>query len=1201
MLKFGTVELKDTNESYSFMWSTNDSTFERIDVFTDPHKYNYVDTTDCVAAYYKSTKAMFYKDDTLVKRILSTVNQASVFICPTKNDFDFVDGAPIMTQTKEDERVGIRMKRVQKFANLEYELYEVPDTKIEITVINKDKGMNIAPINKLDYVAYNITKDSMIGEVDVAEFYSMEYLRANHKIDHIDDCDYVVIESMEEADRRLQEWADAPTKIKAIDLETTGVETGMFGKDCITGIVLSYSEDDSTYFPFRQENFEYNLPISYMDKIINTVNNQPKDVLIIAWNAKFEIQGIWKENRHYIKYSPYAMAFNDKEEPGLDMPHLRIDADGFILSVLVDPRFVRDLHSLKHRASEVTGLEFLELSDIFKDKNNIKFNVLTKEHVRYYACPDTPNTIRAFKALLKKLPKDEYDIFALENRLLYISATNEFYGMRIKQDTLVDSLENEEYIVNTLADYFKKIHKTDKNINSADVRREIFYEKLRCPVEVRTKKGQPSTSNEALKRIVELGTLKEIPEGAKVHKDIVDLNKNPIVKGKDLAKNKYPSLVILDKYTKAMKELGAFKRIKRKSLRDRVMFSINQVGAATGRRTSDAHQYSDGMKKLVVGDSKYHYLWSADFKQIELRILAYLAGQTDLIELESNPDIDVHRAILSIIKHKPIWAISAKERKEGKSTNFGVVYMMSAYGLAKKNAGPAYTEEDLLAAYDSINGFYNGLPKIKAFVEKNKSDVQRKGFVKTEMGRYRFFREILDPSVTEAKKSSFLRAANNTPVQGFGADFLKEVECRLYAYIKEKGWDEVVDCDGVMLPKVRLMLSIHDEVLVSSHRSIPHEDIITMFKVCMELKVPGAPPFFAAPALVGTWYDGKLDKYEIDLRFRDQIVDKWDSERKRLLHVGTFCDSHQMEDVLQVEELSERLRHDFLTADDFDKDKHLVLSEEKVRFIQSQLSNEDKKLLLEAYISEHDNVVPVEQFGLALSRAMDEKFSHYLHDLAIFRNNRLRDYMEGLIAEYHTPEAVAEHVRHDELTHTLISVYITKDDKFDHMESIEVATRRYMEARAGDTMNLIKDAMVAEAKDELEDRAIIASFEELEEFIEFDDNGMAIIEEPTGDEDDRRTITDRSAYCKLDIEREYAFCFLDSITVDLLDFKKSDPIAEKIHQAIAKMHNPNGQYKVSYLINDKLVETPFRMDDNCMAINKLVQDCINESKAVNKV
>lgn len=1107
MQRIGQVHLKSTNNTYSFVWYEDDTGFSRIDVLSDITTYNIIDTSNCVAAYYSKNKEMYLGDEGIIKEIVRTRQAASLFNAPTKQEIKMEQGTVLTISTKEDTNLGYKWQRVLKMGNYFTEYYETPEATLDIISISKDKNGSISPINLSMYTVYNImheTIDNNNSSTD-AEFYTLEYLKAKYPLDHIEENDFVVVQSMEEARERLDKFIHMDTKVKAIDLETTGVETGMFGGDVITGVVLSWSETDSTYYPFRQERFKYNLPISFLREILDAVNNQPEDVVIIAYNGKFEIQGIWKESKYYIGYSDYAKKWDsDCSAHGLEDTYLRIDADPMFSSIILNPVFKeRGAHALKSEAQLADGNFYLELEHVFKNKNNIRFNVLTPDIVRYYACPDTANAIKVYKRHMSLLPKEQTYIFKEESKMVYVTAENEFYGMRTNKKLLVELIENEEYIVKTLADYFKKIHRINKNINSADVKREIFYNVLRCPVEVRTKTGLPSTSNVALKRIVELGTKRDTDEKSKEYKDIVDLMGNVIVKGKDLANNRYPSLVILQKYAKALKNLGSYRRIQRTSLRDRVMFYMNQYGAATGRRTSDAHQYSDGMKKLILPDSKHHYLWSSDWKQVELRILAYLARQMDLIELESDPTVDIHRAIGSIITGKPIWAISAEERKKGKARNFGVVYKMSAYGLAKSMFGPAYTQEELEFCMQTINDFYAGLPEINNFVNKNEKFIRENGYIETAFKRRRVFKEILDPSYPENKKASIIRAGNNLPVQGFGADMLKIAELNMRDYIHEKGWDELVDCDGVMLPKVRLMLSIHDEVLVSSHESIPIAEIITMFKVCMEIKIPGAPPFFSAPALVNNWLDGKDDKYELDLLFRDEIVEAYAKDGTELIHAET-----------------------------------------------------------------------------------------YLEELSAYRSKRLDDYMQGLIAQYKTPEEVAEHVRHNELTHTLISLYIKKEDHLDHMESIRVATERYM---AG--LKLSEEELRAKAeehsKEEEEEKSTVQSFEDIESFVYFNEKGEAVFEESEEDEDDLATVTDFSTYAR--VERTYSVYTQTQVFIDLNEFKLTDPRVKDIYQRMVSLYEPGAYYSVYFMIDGVIKPVGTTMSYCPSKIDAIIKDVLKEA------
>ena len=458
--------------------------------------------------------------------------------------------------------------------------------------------------------------------------------------------DYVVVESYEDAVERLEYWINSKEQLKSIDIESRSTDWHPVSTNRITGVFLGCGEKWSTYFPFRQDNFEYNLPIKFLRRIFDAVNNQPKypNTIILAHNAKFEIEGFYQEFREF----------------------LRIDVCTYVLSVLVNPIIKKGSHTLKKLTSKVDGKFYLELSDIFIGP--IQFNVLPKEIVKLYGCPDATSPAKIYKYLMSKLPKDEMFVKRLEMGLLHVKAMNEFYGIRMDQDRLYELIQDEEYKVQLLGDTFRKLHKTSRNINSSDVLSEILYNKLKCKVEVRTAKGAPATSKYAIDRNV---------------------------------------------------KTGALNRLKNKSADGRFLFYINQVGAGSNRQTSDAHQFSDTMKSCALADSPYHGLVSNDWKQVELRILAGAAGQKDLIELEKDMGVDIHRAILSIIQKRPMWTISEEDRKAGKSVNFGVVYMMTAYGLARRDFGPAYTKEQLRLEMQKITDFFNGLPMVKKYLKDN--------------------------------------------------------------------------------------------------------------------------------------------------------------------------------------------------------------------------------------------------------------------------------------------------------------------------------------------------------------------------------------------------------------------------------------------------------------------------------------------------
>ena len=1184
MQKIGKVSYSN-GEEYYIIWSDNGLDTERIELLEDIRDYNSMVTSNAIAAYYRKTKELYFGRDDLIKELLKAKSSSVLHPGRMEQSYESVPEGVQITQEKHDERAGVEYKLVMVNGYITYEKYKAEGVECVISQVNPNANVAVAPVTLGLYHTYDVVEDKLVNSIESdAEYYSLEYLKAKYPLDHIEDNDFVVVESYEQAEERLKRWIESPNKLKAIDLEATGTEVYMYGKDCITGIVMSYDEKESTYYPFRQEKCKYNLPISFMQNIIDAVNNQPEDVLILAHNGKFEQEGIRKEYPDYIEYSDYAVNY-----PGYDRElqpkrvNLRIDADTYVLSVLVYPRMLRDYHTLKSRTFEVEGLFYLELKHIFKKE--IRFNVLPPEIIRYYACPDAPNTIKVFKYLIKKLPKDEHNLYkTIESPLVEVKACNEFFGMRIDKERLSKLLDNEKYKLEYLKTMFEKIHRTVRNFNSPQVLADIVYNRLRCPVTIRTKTGAPSTSRAAIKYIVDKGTLRNYDE-TQIPPNIVDLNGKVVVKGEALKSNKYPGLVIYQAYKLAQKELGALTRIEKKTIGDRVTFGINQVGAQSGRQTSDAHQYSDAMKSLVLSDSPYHHLWSADFKQIELRILAYLAGQKDLIEMECDPDNDIHRATLALLRGKEMWEITAEERGEGKRTNFGTVYGMTKYGMAQQSAGPAFTKEDLLKAEKSITDFYNGFAQIKRFTKANEEFIRKNGYIKTAMGRYRYALEILDPAITEKQAAKIVKQLCNTPVQGFGADYLKHVENLLNAYIKEKGWDELVDCDGVMLPKVRLMLPIHDEVLVSTHKSIPIVEIVTMFKECMEIKIEGAPPFFSGPAMVQNWAEGKEDKYEIPIRFRDEVVDAWVNERKILLHSDTYNTSLSMQEVIDLQKNLSKLRKEFLTDEDFVKDK-LSLTDSTVDRCIAYLSVAQKEELVKHAIAEREMYLSDEEkLRLAVSRCLDSKFNPYLEDLNAYRTKRLSSYMDNLFHQWKTAEAVAEHVKHPDLTHVLISAFISKEETkiWEHSRCIYEAVKRY---ESKGNSKIVSQDVVCNTDS-------LQGFEEFEQYVEVDQNGQLVLDE-VEDEDDMTTIPDdidgEGRYDESDVS--YVIYTLYEALVDLSELDMEQ--AEEVNQRIAKLSKNDAPYRVLYMLKNR--RSFLKSDLFINADERQINDIIREVK-----
>lgn len=977
MLKIGEVTFNSSNESYSIIWYSDSSSNERIDLIANISDYNIVDTSNCVASYVRTGNVeKCFGAQNYISSVVKIKMESSLLHVAENKDVCVEDGKFVMNTSKSNEDTGVfyRMKMVN--GKIDSEFYQT-----SAGVINIDQVQDTAyissdkPINWEEY--FNINDMQAVGKRNTvkyqqAEFYSYdELLRMYPQVSHVLNNDYVVISSYEEAEERLKAWIESKEQLKSYDIESFGTDWGPTSENRITGVFLGFGETWSTYFPFRQQNFDYNLPLEFLDRIIDAINNQPAfpEVILLAHNVKFEKEGFYQENRSFI----------------------RCDVDTYLLAVLVDPLIKKGSHTLKNLTAKVDNNFYLTLEQIFIGP--VRFNVLTPEIVKIYGCPDATSPAKLYKSLMNKLPKDESFVMSLEMGLPDIKGIcNEFYGIRMDQERLTKLIEEEEYKVELLSNMFKKIHHTSRNINSNDVMSDILYNKLRCRVEVRTNKGLPSTSKFAIDRIIDTGAQK-ITDETIIPKDIVDKSGKVIISGKELAGNKYPSLIIYQTYKKCVKELGALNRLKNKSVDGFFKFYINQVGAGSNRQTSDAHQFSETMKTCVVADSPYHDLVSCDFKQVELRILAGLAGQKDLMEKEADPNIDIHRAILSIIQGKPVYMVSEEDRKAGKSVNFGVVYMMTEYGLARRDFGPAYTKEDLAVERKKITDFFNGLPNVKEFLKNNELFLRKNGYITTAFGYYRYFPELLDPTVDEKKKQSMVRSGNNTPVQGYGAQLLKIVETKLWAYIRERGWHKEKNYDGKKLPMVRMILPIHDEILMSYDRSIPKEEIAIMFKECMELEIDGMPPFFAAPAFAPNWEAAHSSKYELDLGLRDIVIEEYKKGNMLLtghdyLSVLTEYRNNEIKDYMEtlirehktVDEVAKHVTDGNLThvlIETMLKDKstrkkltHVERIHEATRLYMEQLEN-DGKLKEIITVPEKDDV--------SVYMDVDEWASTYTH------------------------------------------------------------------------------------------------------------------------------------------------------------------------------------------------------------------------------
>ena len=988
-------------------------------------------------------------------------------------------------------------------------------------------GMALEPMNFFEYQKTSISKDTVHDTNNGALFYSLDELKRRHDLAYIEDNNFEVVTSIERLEYWLDLYKNNPYPWRSFDTETTGIDVSRYGKDIMVGIVLGVNTTTACYIPFRHEG-DFNIPMDKLDDIMKLVISMQD--ISTGHNTKFDRQVMKKE--------------------GYD---LRLKYDTLQISIINNPVFAKSIHGLKHLTSELLHRYVLELVDIFINPKDINFAKLPPEIIKYYACPDGSNSLIILEDQLGKLPKFQYKLMELECAMTHIIADQEYYGIRVDVKKFEHQYHNCNYILDMLLKAFRVLTKEDGNIDSNPVISNLLYNKMHCKVLVRTKSGQPSVAMQAIKKLASVRA--ETP--TVITEDLVDMDGNVIIKAKDLSVAAYPALIILVKYREYNKLKTAFyARFERTMKTGRVFFWVNQNGAATGRQSSPMHQLPPALKDCILADANDREFWGPDFSQVELRMIAYLSGETQLIDLAKDPSNDIHRIIGSLITGKEMWEITPAERNVGKRRNFGVVYLISAMGLAAQIFGAGYTKENVEFCQKQLDDFYTKFKRINRYIKMNGVKVQRDGFMETKwFHRRRNFPEIFDPDLEPRKRASIIRMSNNVPVQGTAADLLKFGMVLMDAYIREKGWNE--ELDGY--PLVRMMLSIHDELIISAHRDIPMEEIVEMITVCMDVNVTDAPPFFVQPARMLNWGGHSDDAVAMPIPYRDQLIEDYSKTGVSVFKRSYF--NFEMPEQVKIEINSGKLSNK--------------------EIIQKYLPDVSMSFDHGDYVTEYTK----DDLKQAFKAYVDSGFTTYCIDnyltlLNSYRDKELEDYMEGLIKQYGMDyKVVGEHVRHPSLTFELLNRYkkvIPKD--MEHVESITEAARLYIDDLSGEKIHELTESIeVEEAIHESDKDKFIG---QLEALVNYDENGEVIFESAEEEFEDIYSYYDDedpdSIIQFVENKPVYVWEIGDSIVFDVGSFRKED-----VNAVLAYIHQfsvPDGFYTARIIYN-KLIDTGMHLEE----------------------
>ncbi len=449
--------------------------------------------------------------------------------------------------------------------------------------------------------------------------------------------------------------------------------------------------------------------------------------------------------------------------------------DTMVASYCLNPS--KPNHNLDDIAFEHLGVRITDIIELIgTGKNQITMDKVEIKKLYRYGCQDSDVTFRLAGILEKKLKeKESLELFdEIEMPLVSVLADMEWEGVTIDRELLADLSKEMDHELKALT---KRIHKEagqEFNINSPKQLSEILFEKLKLPMVKKTKTGA-STDVGVL---VELSELHPLPKELLRFREISKL------------KSTYVDVLPL-----LADESG------------RVHTSFNQTVAATGRLSSSDPNVQNipvrteegrKIRRAFTAGSPTHALLSADYSQIELRVLAHLSGDENLIRA-FREGADIHRFTAGLIFDVPMEKVTPEMRGSAKTVNFGVLYGMGAFSLAKQLGIP--NKEAALF----IKNYFERYPRVKEYLDGLLEKARKDGFVATAFKRRRYIPEIhsKDPRM----KSFAERTATNAPLQGTASDLIKIAMVAIQEKLRA----------GKL--KSRMVMQVHDELLFDGPKS----------------------------------------------------------------------------------------------------------------------------------------------------------------------------------------------------------------------------------------------------------------------------------------------------------------------------------------------------------------------------------------------
>ena len=573
----------------------------------------------------------------------------------------------------------------------------------------------------------------------------------------------------------------------AFDTETTSVD---YMKAKLVGLSFCIEVGKAAYVPLTHD-------------YIDAPEQLPLDWVLEQLKPLLESETVFKVGQN-LKYDANVLS------------HYNITMQGIQFDTMLESycfNSVATRHNMDALADKYLGYQTVHFEDIAgKGAKQLTFNQIDIDKAGHYAAEDADITMRLHEAIYPQLAniKSQLSVFTdIEMPLLPVLARMEQHGVLIDCDMLA---EQSQSIGVRLAELEIEAHNLagkSFNLSSPKQLQVILFDELKIPVIKKTPKGAPSTAEEVLQ---ELALDYPLPK--------VILENRGLSKLKSTYTDKLPLLV------------GA--------KTNRVHTSYHQAVTATGRLSSTDPNLQnipirseEGRKiRLAFIAPPEHKIVAIDYSQIELRIMAHLSDDPGLVKAFSEGK-DVHKATAAEIFAVPLDEVTSDQRRSAKAVNFGLIYGMSAFGLAKQLNVPRHTAQ----AY--MDKYFERYPNVSQYMEDTRQKATENGYVETLFGRRLYLPDI--NAKNGMRKKAAERAAINAPMQGTAADIIKKAMLDVDAWIEEKND-----------PRIKMTMQVHDELIFEIHQDIVEATTATLVEI-MNNAITMSVPLIAEAGMGDNW------------------------------------------------------------------------------------------------------------------------------------------------------------------------------------------------------------------------------------------------------------------------------------------------------------------------------------------------------------